>query len=133
MANLRNFLLAVGVYWLSTWIAIPLSIAFPNAHVYGESPLKAVLFGMELEMGRAVAAACAGVIVALLAAGNKPEWWALVVAVLYLIRPARFTGQLAPWYRIVRSTTLIFPALLCLAAAFIVGHFYGKRIRHVDS
>ncbi len=59
MSNLRNFLLTAGLYWLSTWLAFLLFIVFPNAHVYTESPLNAIVFGMEMGMGRAVAAACA--------------------------------------------------------------------------
>ena len=129
MATLRNFLIAVGLYYLSTWLAIPLSMVFPNAHVYGESPLDAIVLGAELGMGRAVAAACAGILVMLLVTGRKSERWAFVVAALYLIliRHSRSSGQLGAWDRMVFDVDIVFPAVLCVAAAYIVAHLQKKR------
>ncbi len=115
MANLRNFLLAAGLYYLSTWIGFLLSIVLPNAHVYSESPLNAIVFGMEMGMGRAVAAACAGVLAMLLATGRKSERWVFVIATL-------------PWFRMARYADVVFPAVLCVAATYIVVHLRNKRM-----
>lgn len=128
MANLRNFLLVAGLYWLSTWLAFLLFIVFPNAHVYTESPLNAIVFGMEMGMGRAVAAACAGVLAMLLATGRKSERWAFMIATLYLLRAPRFSRTTEPWFRMAGYAEIIFPAVLCVAATFIVVYLRNKRM-----
>jgi hypothetical protein len=108
-----------------------LSIVFPNAHVYSESPLNTIVFGMEMGMGRAVAAACAGVLAMLLATGRKSERWAFVISALYLLRSPRFSGTLDPWFRMARYADIVFPPVLCVAAAYIIAYLRNKRMSDV--
>jgi hypothetical protein len=73
MTGVRNILTAIGVYWLCSWLALLLAMILPNARTYSDTPLTAVVFGIEMQMGRALAAAIAGAVVTLVATGKKPE------------------------------------------------------------
>ena len=76
--------------------------------------------GAMTSMGRSVAAIIAGLLVTFAASGRKPERWAFVVALLYVIdAPVRHHWHLGPtaWDRIWQTSDLLFSAFACAAAA----------------
>jgi hypothetical protein len=128
MTCVRNILTAIGVYWLCGWLALLLAMILPNAHTYSDTPLTAVVFGIEMQMGRALAAAIAGALVTLVATGKKPERWAFVIATLEIIGRTNFS-RMPPerWYSIMKYTAILLPAATCIASAYLVAYFRSKR------
>jgi hypothetical protein len=129
---LKNILIAVGAYWLSTWAVGPLGMLFGKITdhiIYGDSILAAILMGVMLSLGRSVAAAAAGICVTLVADGKNPEFWAIIPTALYATRLFRYHFAIPPtaWDHMEVSVEKYFPALACLTAAFIVGRL--RRIR----
>jgi len=129
---LKNILNAVGSYWLSTWAAAPLGALiqkFNNGVIYGDSILAAILLGVVLSLGRALAAAAAGICVTLVADGKKSEFWAIIPAALYATRLFRNNWQVPPtmWDHVMISVDRFFPAIVCVTVAFLVARF--RRVR----
>ena len=127
----KNALIAVGAYWLSTWTAVPLGMLFgkiTNHIIYGDSLLAAILIGLMLSLGRSVAAAAAGICVALVADGKNPEFWAIIPSVLYATRLFRYHFHTSPttWDYVWVNVERFFPAVVCVAAAFLVARV-GRR------
>jgi hypothetical protein len=128
MTSVRNILTAIGVYWLCSWLAFALAMILPNAHTYSDTPLTAVVFGIEMEMSSALVAAISGALVTLIATGKKPERWAFVIAVLAIIRRGSFSRMpLEQWYRIMKYTAILFPVVMCIASAYLVAYFRSKH------
>jgi hypothetical protein len=128
---LKNALIAVGSYWLSTWAVAPLGMLFgklTNHIIYGESVLAAIFMGVILSLGRSVAAAAAGICVTLVADGKNPEFWAIIPSVLYATRLFRYHFQMSPttWDYLEVYVEKFFPAVVCIAAAFLVARA-GRR------
>jgi hypothetical protein len=128
---LKNALIAVGAYWLSTWFVVPLVVLFGKitGHiVYGDGVLAAILMGVVLSLGRSVAAAAAGICVTLVADGTNPEFWALIPSVLYATRLFRYHFRVSPttWEYVSVYVEKFFPAVVCIAAAFLVARV-GRR------
>ena len=95
---------------------------------YSETPLTAVVFGIEMEMGRALAAAIAGALVTLVATGKNPERWAFVIAGLEIIRRTSFSRTPPEqWYSIMKYTAILFPAAACIVSAYLVAYFCKKH------
>jgi len=125
LSCLRNALIAAGFYWVSTWAIVPLAILFGKFDqriVYGDSILAAILMGVMLSLARAVAAGAAGICITLVADGKRPEFWAIIPSVLYATR--MFRGFSHPpastWYRVMMNVDRFFPAIVCIALAFLV-------------
>jgi hypothetical protein len=128
---LKNILIAVGSYWLSTWAVVPLGMLFDkisNHITYGDSLLAAILMGVMLSLGRAVAAVAAGICVTLLADGKHPEFWAIIPSVLYATRLFRYHFHTTPttWDYVFVNVEKFFPAVVCIAAAILVARL-GRR------
>ncbi len=122
---LKNILIAVGSYWLSTWVVVPLGMLFgkiTNHIIYGDSVLAAISMGVMLSLERSVAAAAAGICVTLVADGKNPEFWAIIPSVLYAMRLFRYHFYASPttWEYVSLHVEKFFPAVACIAAAFLV-------------
>jgi hypothetical protein len=128
---LKNALIAVGSYWLSTWAVVPLGMLFgkiTNHITYGDSVPAAILMGVMLSLGRSVAAAAAGICVALVADGKNPVFWAIIPSVLYATRLFRYHFYASPtsWDYVSVYIEKFFPAVVCIAAAFLIARV-GRR------
>jgi hypothetical protein len=124
MTALRNTLICFGVFWISTTVALPLGFLFSKLDrgiIYGDSILDALAMGVMLSLGRACAAILAGMFIALTGVGRKPERWALLLAILYVVDAPRHSPWqgLASWYRVCLSVPVILPAVACVCAAWI--------------
>jgi hypothetical protein len=129
---LKNALIAAGSYWLSTWAVVPLGMLFgkiTNHILYGDSVLAAILMGVILSLGRSVAAAAAGICVALVADGKNPEFWAIIPSVLYATRLFRYHFHASPttWDYVSVYVEKFFPAFACIAAAFLVARVSRRQ------
>ena len=129
MTNIRNILIAIGAYWLCSWLVLPLPLILPNAHTYGDTLFTAVVFGIEMQMSRALTAAIAGTLVALVAAGTKTARWAFVVAALEIVGHLS-SSKMPPeqWYSVMKYTAILFPAATCIASAYLVEYFRSRWI-----
>jgi hypothetical protein len=132
MRRVQNILISCGVFWLSAWMVVPLAWIFGKLNeriIYGDGVLDALAMGIMTSLGRSSAAALAGVIVSLAVAGRKPERWAFLVAVLYIVAvPARFhwNSPATQWDRLWQGINLVFPAIVCIASAFLTVKFRHK-------
>ena len=128
MSWVRNLLISIGAYWLSDYPGVLMSWVFAkvsNGITYGDSVVAAIAMGIMESMGPAVCAAFGGTIVTLSATGAKPQRWALIVAMLYVIGSSpRFHWYRPPttWDRIAQVTGLAWPAVACIAAATLIAH-----------
>lgn len=125
MSRVQKVLTTCGVFWLSLWIAPfvgwPLE-RFTNGITYTQTFLNAVVLGVINSLDLTIVAAAAGILVTLVIAGRKSEFWALIPAALYLIDPPvryRWGQGVASWDRIWQGVALVFPAVACVAAALI--------------
>jgi hypothetical protein len=131
MMALRNTLITAGVFWLSEWIELPISVAFGklNGHfTHRDSFVAALGMGVMWSLGHILAAILAGMIVALTAAGRRPERWALLIAVLDLSFQLRiymrWQREPASWDYIWQATALLAPPAACLVAAWLTARRY---------
>jgi hypothetical protein len=136
MSWVRNFLIAIGAFWLShepvALVAWPFMLA-NNGVIYGDSIISAIANGLVSGMGRAVCAGLGATVVTLSAAGEKPQRWASIVAVLYVFaaRPHyHWTGSSTKWLLISQGVDVLWPAIVCLAVATIVGK---KKLGHPNA
>jgi hypothetical protein len=134
MSAIRNLLISFGVFWLSIWVAWvlqrPSYDRLINAVVRDETVLSGLAMGVLSSMGRTVAAVLAGVLVTVVIAGRKSELWTLIVAVLYVIdAPMRhhWGYPATAWDRLWQSVDLLFPAVACIAAAFLTARLRRNR------
>jgi hypothetical protein len=133
MSAIRNILISFGVFWLSLWTVAPLGwpvAKLTNGIVYGDGVLSALAMGVMTSMGRTLAAILAGVLVTVIISGRKSELWALIVAVLYVVdAPLRRHWFQTPTSsdRLWQGIDLVFPAIACIVAAFIVARLRRNR------
>lgn len=88
---------------------------------YTDTLFNALALGVVNSLDRTLAAVLGGVLVTLVIRGRKSEFWALIVAVLYLLNAPR-PGWVSPatgWDRLWQSVSMVFPAVACIVAAFI--------------
>jgi hypothetical protein len=132
MTAVRNFLICAGVLVLSGWLAIlffPLS-RLTNGISYGDGAFGAIAMGFMESLPWLFATAIAGICVTLIAIGQKPERWALVVAILYVVSHLANSRWSSPptgwWLRMYQWAALLSPATACVAAATITGRVRNK-------
>jgi hypothetical protein len=129
MTKVQNILISFGVFWLSLSMVVPLAWLFGKLNdrvIYGDGVLDAIAMGFMTSLGRDFAAILAGVLVTLTVAGRKPERWAFIIAVLYVgDAPVHNHWHLPPtgWDRLWQGADLLFPAIACIAAAFLTAKF----------
>ena len=132
MSLIRNTLISFGAFWLSLWTVAPLGWPFDklnNGITYGDSVLSTFAMGVMTSMGRTLAAVVAGVLVTVIISGRKSQLWALFVAVLYVVdAPLRYHWFSSPTSsdRLWQGINLVFPAIACIAAAFITARLRRK-------
>ena len=131
---IRNFLITFGAFWLSLWTVPPFSWVFGklNEHfIYSDNVFSMSIMGVMTSMGRAVSAILAAAIVDVAADSEKPERWAYLIAVLYVVdAPVRY-GR---WYvpptvldHLARGLDQVFPAVACIIGAAVIAHFQRKK------
>jgi hypothetical protein len=125
MTRVQNILISCGAFWLSLYMILPLAWIFGRLNdriIYGDGVLDAIAMGTMTSLGRSCAAALAGAIVCLTVAGKKPERWAFLVAILYVVAaPVRYhwNSPATQWDRLWQGINLVFPAFICVASAFL--------------
>jgi hypothetical protein len=128
----RNLLITLGAFWLSLQALVLFAWLFGRLNsraIYGDGVLDAIAMGVMTSMGRAMTAALAAAIVALSAAGPKPERWAFIVAALYVVDvPVRMHWHLPPtaWDRLWQSVDLLWPAFACVVVAIVTARLRRK-------
>ena len=133
MTRIRNIFICFGVFWVSVWLVVPLAWQFSkltDGIVYGDGVLNAIAMGIMSSLGRSFAAMLAAAAVTLTIAGRKPERWAFIIAILYVVdAPVRHRWNLPAtgWDRLWESVDLLFPAIVCVASAFITARFRRAR------
>jgi hypothetical protein len=132
MSWIQKTLITFGAFWLSLWVA-PV-IGWPldkltNRITYTDTVFNAFALGVINSLDRTLAAMLTGILVTVVISGRRSELWAIIVAVQYLVDTPRFHWLVHPtgWDRIWQSVALVFPAVACLAAAFITAHFRRNR------
>lgn len=133
MSTVRNILISCGVFWLSLLVAGLLIWPFSKINdgiIYGDGVLSAIAMGVMSSVARTIAAMFAGAFVTLIIPSRKPEGWALIVGVLYIIgAPVRFHwGNPATGFdRLWQGVSLVFPCLACFAVAVFVARLRRKK------
>jgi len=132
MSWIQKTLIALGAFWLSLWVA-PL-IGWPldkltNRITYTDTIFSAFALGVINSLDRTLAAVLTGILVTVVITGERSELWAIIVALLYPLDTRHFHRLIhaTGWDRIWQSVALVFPAVACLAAAFITAHFRRDR------
>ena len=129
MTWVRNLLISIGAFWLSSQLVVLASITLgrvANGITYGDNFVAAIAMGIMDSTGRSVCAAFGAAIVTLAATGVKPHRWAVVVALLYAIAAQpRFHWNNPPttWDRIWQTANILWPAVVCLITAFLIAKF----------
>jgi hypothetical protein len=125
MSWIQKTLISFGVFWLSLWIA-PV-VGWPldkltSRITYTDTVLNGFALGITNSLDRTIAAILAGILVTLVVSGRKPQLWACIVAVLYFLTAPRYHWAVTAtgWDRLWQSVSAVFPAVACVAAAFIV-------------
>jgi hypothetical protein len=136
--NIRNLLVVFGAFWLSLWTVNPLSFIFGkinNRIIYSNSDnvLSMVAMGVMTSMGRTVAAILAGVIVVGSADSEKPELWASIVAVLYVVdAPVHYfpwRAQQSVWDQLWKGVDFLFPAIACILVSVAFARFRPSKAK----
>jgi hypothetical protein len=132
MSWIQKTLIAFGAFWLSLWVApvigLPLD-KLTNRITYTDTIFNAFALGVINSLDLTLAAMLTGMLVTVVITGRRSELWAIIVAALYLLDTRHFHGLIhaTGWDRIWRSVALVFPAVACLAAAFITARFRRNR------
>jgi len=86
-----------------------------NGIIYDDNLLSAVAMGVMTSIGRSVASILAGAVVMVSADSQKPERWASIIALLYVIEAPVHYGpyNIAPttWDHLTRGVDLVFPGM----------------------
>lgn len=135
MSRIQKFVTACGVFWLSLWIA-PL-VGWPlekltNRIIYTDTIANAFALGVVNSLDLAIAAAAAGISVTQVIVGRKPAFWSLIVGALYMADPPvryHWGHGVSSWDRLWQAVALVFPAIACIAAAFITARVRRKSNR----
>jgi hypothetical protein len=133
MSRIQKIFISFGVFWLSLWVAAavgwPLS-KLTNRITYTDTTLNAFALGFMNSLGRTLAAVLAGVLVTTVVSGRKSHYWALIVALLYVVdAPLRLHWgyPATSWDRLWQSVSLIIPAVACLVAAFLTASVHQRK------
>jgi hypothetical protein len=123
----KNLLIGAGAYYLSSWLAMPLTFGFGkltqgltyigdfNGYVVGP---------LVIHLPRAIVAAATGATVVWLVESDRPVGWALFPALLYGLfgflgyhwaRPPVFLDRVAV------AIGILFPVLACVVGALVAG------------
>jgi uncharacterized membrane protein (DUF4010 family) len=136
MSGIRNVLISFGAFWISLWVAwvlqLPSYDKLINTVVRDETVLSAFVMGVMSSMGRTLAAVLAGILVTVVVSSRTPQFWALIVAVLYVVdAPVRhhWGYPATGWDRLWQRVDLLFPAVACIVAAILTAHLRAKRSR----
>lgn len=140
MSKVRNVFVCFGVFWASIWVAGLLQwplIKFINinAFVRDETVFSGIVMGVVSSLDRTLAGILAGIVIVTVVSGRKAELWALIVAALYIVEaPVRhhWTYPANSWDRLWQAIDLVFPAALCIIAAFVTAHLQRKRSNPTD-
>jgi len=135
MSALKNFLACIGAFWVSLWVSGLLlwpteKLININAIVRDETVFSGILMGILSSTSRTIAAMLVGASIPYLISSSKSAYWATIVAVLYVIdAPVRHHwGPPAAWWDwLWQCIDLAFPAVVCIAAAFIAARSRGNR------
>ncbi|MBZ5613310.1 MAG: hypothetical protein LAO23_04810 [Acidobacteriia bacterium] len=133
MSWIRNLFITFGAFWLSSQAAVLFIWLFAGLNsgiTYGDSLLAAVAMGVMTSMGMAVAAAVAAALIMFLVASTRPQWWAVVAALLYAMRGrGHYHSYLPPttWDRWSQGADMLWPVIACVASALIIARFRGTR------
>jgi hypothetical protein len=87
-------------------------------------------FGVMSGMGRAVSAAFGAALVTFSITGQKPQRWALVVALLYFLaaRPHyHWVDTPTNLGRLSQSADLLWPSVVCLSVPAMIGSMRGRH------
>jgi hypothetical protein len=132
MPKIRNLLISLGAFWLSLHLTVLFAWLFGKLNervIYGDSVFAAIAMGAMTSMGRALAASLAAVLVTLVAVSPKPQRWAYIVALLYLVAPpVRYHWHVPPttWYRLWQGVDRAWPVVACILAAVITARLQQK-------
>ena len=136
ITRIRNFLIACGAFWLSLWTVGLLGGLFGklnNGIIYDDNLLSAVAMGVMTSIGRSVASILAGAVVMVSADSQKPERWASIIALLYVIDAPVHYGpyNIAPttWDHLTRGVDLLFPGIACLLGVALITHLRRKKAK----
>ena len=122
---LKNLLICFGSYYLSWWVAPPLSFLFGKVtgriHYDGEFAA-AVLLPLVVNLAMALVAALVGALIAFLVESKRPVLWALLPAAMYA--GSSYFGHTwfqAPTFadRVAQVIGALFPAVSCIVSAII--------------
>jgi hypothetical protein len=132
--RVRNLLIACGAFWLSLWTVSLLAGLFGKLNygiIYSDNLLSAVAMGMMTSMGRSVAAILAGAVVMTSVDSQKPERWASIIALLYVIdAPVHYGRYVVPpteWDHLMRGVDLVFPGIACLFVMAVLAYFRRRK------
>lgn len=127
MAWSRNLLISIGAFWISrqpvvlfAWLVGKVNTGI----MYGDSFVAALGLGVMNGMGRAICAGLGAAVVAFWATGRRPHRWALVVALLYAVAARPHYHYVRPttnWDRISQTADVLWPAVVCLLVAAVIG------------
>ena len=127
MTWVRNLLISIGAYWISVQPVLLLAWLFAKAKpetLYGDSFVAAISLGVMNGMPRAICAGLGAAVVTFAATSKRPHRWASVVALLYVVvaRPHyHYVRPATTWYRIAQIADVLWPAIMCLFVAAIIG------------
>ena len=94
-----------------------------NRVSFDETFLSGLALGVLNSMGRTLAAVLAGVLVTRMVDGRKRAFWALIVAVLYVVdAPVRYHWgyPATSWDRLWQTVGLLFPAVACMTVVAVL-------------
>jgi hypothetical protein len=136
IARIRNLLLVCGSFWLSLWTVSLLAGLFGKLNegiIYSDNVLSAVAMGLMTSMGRSVAAILAGSVVTVSADSERPELWAYIVAVLYVVdapvHSVRWRVPPTVWDHLWQGVDRLFPAIMCVLGSFVIARLRRKRAK----
>jgi len=125
MRRVRNFLISTGAYWLSDYPVGLVAYVFGklnNGVIYGYSIFSVIAMGFMESLGRSVCATLGAAIVVLSVDDEKPQRWALLVALLYVVigrSRYHWARDYVPttWDRVEQISNALWPAVICVIAA----------------
>ena len=125
MKTVRNILISIGAFWLSVLFVAPFDRMFSKITdwiMFGNGPFLRTEMGIMSALGNAFAAMIGGSIVTLTVEARKPQLWAVVVVVLYVIDVLQ---QIQPttWVREWLAANLLVPTLACIGAAYLISRY----------
>ncbi len=131
---IRNLLTVIGIYYLSSWLAALLGWSLDRvlnrfAEVHGQNLFTAIYMGSIVSRDQTLAAILAGAAVPLILPNRRSQFWAFLVAALYLVDFRAHTsgpGVLTAWDHLWMRIEWLCPAVACIIAAFVIARLRGK-------